>query len=78
MKTSLISVKHDTRLPVSVLSGFLDAGKTTLLNHILANREDLREDWLPEVEKLAAIGRFDYRLTDPFPSWERTESAEHV
>ncbi|MBB3399337.1 G3E family GTPase [Rhizobium sp. BK060] len=30
------------KLPVTVLSGFLEAGKTTLLNHILANREGLR------------------------------------
>ena len=29
-------------LPVTVLSGFLGAGKTTVLNHILANREDRR------------------------------------
>ncbi len=27
------------RLPVTVLSGFLGAGKTTILNHVLANRE---------------------------------------
>jgi len=33
---------HDTRLPVTVLSGFLGAGRTTLLNHILHNREGLR------------------------------------
>ena len=32
----------DARLPVTVLSGFLDAGKTTLLNHILHNRQGLR------------------------------------
>lgn len=31
-----------TPLPVTVLSGFLGAGKTTVLNHILANREGLR------------------------------------
>jgi G3E family GTPase len=31
-----------SRLPVTVLSGFLGAGKTTLHNHILANREGLR------------------------------------
>jgi len=31
-----------TLLPVTVLSGFLDAGKTTLLNHILANRDGLK------------------------------------
>ena len=27
------------RLPVTVLSGFLGAGKTTVLSHILINRE---------------------------------------
>ncbi|MBV6633711.1 MAG: zinc metallochaperone GTPase ZigA [Alphaproteobacteria bacterium] len=32
----------DSRLPVTVLSGFLGAGKTTLMNHILNNREGLR------------------------------------
>lgn len=31
-----------SRLPVTVLSGFLGAGKTTVLNHILANREGRR------------------------------------
>lgn len=30
------------RLPVTVLSGFLSAGKTTLLNFVLANRAGLR------------------------------------
>ncbi len=33
---------EDTRLPVTVLSGFLGAGKTTLHYHILANREGRR------------------------------------
>lgn len=28
-----------TKLPVTVLSGFLGAGKTTVLNHILNNRK---------------------------------------
>lgn len=32
----------DRRLPVTVLSGFLGAGKTTVLNHILNNREGKR------------------------------------
>ncbi len=32
----------DPRLPVTVLSGFLGAGKTTVLNQILHNRQDLR------------------------------------
>lgn len=30
------------KLPVTVLSGFLGAGKTTTLNHVLANRQGLR------------------------------------
>jgi G3E family GTPase len=30
------------KLPVTVLSGFLGAGKTTLMNHILNNRHGLR------------------------------------
>jgi len=30
------------KLPVTVLSGFLGAGKTTLMNHLLANKEGLR------------------------------------
>ncbi len=30
------------RLPVTVLSGFLGAGKTSLLNHVLTNRQGLR------------------------------------
>ena len=33
---------RDHRLPVTVLCGFLGAGKTSLLNHILANREGRR------------------------------------
>jgi G3E family GTPase len=30
------------KLPATVLSGFLGVGKTTLLNHILANRDGLK------------------------------------
>jgi G3E family GTPase len=37
-----MNFKMDKRLPVTVLSGFLGAGKTTVLNHILRNREGLR------------------------------------
>ena len=33
---------NNTKLPVTVLSGFLGTGKTTLLNHILHNKEDLK------------------------------------
>jgi len=34
--------QSDNRLPVTVLSGFLGAGKTTVLNHLLNNREGKR------------------------------------
>jgi G3E family GTPase len=33
---------RSTPLPVTVLSGFLGAGKTTMLNHVLANRDGRR------------------------------------
>ena len=32
-------MSEQTKLPVTVLSGFLGAGKTTVLSHILNNRE---------------------------------------
>ncbi len=32
----------DQRIPVTVLSGYLGAGKTTILNHVLNNREGLK------------------------------------
>ncbi|MED5510938.1 MAG: zinc metallochaperone GTPase ZigA [Pseudomonadota bacterium] len=37
-----MTIESDSRLPVTVLSGFLGAGKTTVLNHILNNREGRR------------------------------------
>lgn len=35
-------IKRSNRLPVTVLCGFLGAGKTSLLTHVLSNREGLR------------------------------------
>lgn len=35
-------MSHNNRLPVTVLSGFLGAGKTTVLSHILNNRQGKR------------------------------------
>jgi len=37
-----LSSLNDGRLPVTVLSGFLGAGKTSVLNHVLSNREGLK------------------------------------
>jgi hypothetical protein len=60
--------KAELRLPVTVLSGFLGADKTTLLNHILNNREGLRvsvpkEKWPTDDEKLAVINT---RWAEPY------------
>lgn len=38
----MAAAMSDLRLPVTVLSGFLGAGKTSLMNHILNNREGRR------------------------------------
>ena len=38
----MIQPQEQLNLPVTVLSGFLGAGKTTLMNHILNNREGKR------------------------------------
>ncbi|CAI6049455.1 GTP-binding protein [Cohnella sp. JJ-181] len=35
-------MRLDTRIPVTVLSGYLGAGKTTILNHVLNNRKGLK------------------------------------
>ncbi len=41
MKTPL-TLATDSRLPVTLLSGFLGAGKTTLMNHLLHQKDGLR------------------------------------
>ena len=40
--TATGGIDLETLLPVTVLSGFLGAGKTTLMNHVLNNREGMR------------------------------------
>ncbi|WP_246070401.1 GTP-binding protein [Paenibacillus kobensis] len=37
-----METKKRTKLPVTVLSGYLGAGKTTILNHVLHNRDGLK------------------------------------
>ena len=43
-----------SKLPVTVLSGFLGAGKTTVLSNILNNRQD-KKDWPTDEEYLDSI-----------------------
>ncbi len=38
----MTTIKQDRRIPVTVLSGYLGAGKTTIMNHVLNNRDGLR------------------------------------
>lgn len=38
----MTAMKQDRRIPVTVLSGYLGAGKTTIMNHVLNNRQGLR------------------------------------
>ena len=73
------TARRDGPHPVTVLSGFLGAGKTSLLDHVPANGDArlvemqngciwcaLREELLVEVARLAKQGRFDSLLIE---SW---------
>jgi len=46
--------RPETRLPVTLVTGFLGSGKTTLINHILTNRKGVRAAVL--VNELGEIG----------------------
>ncbi|WP_244364722.1 GTP-binding protein [Paenibacillus cellulositrophicus] len=39
---TMLKPKEKNKIPVTVLSGYLGAGKTTIMNHVLNNREGLR------------------------------------
>ncbi len=61
-------------LPVTILSGFAGAGKTTVIQHVLKNLPELKigviandgtgDDLVSAVTKLAGAGRFDYLLIE--------------
>jgi G3E family GTPase len=54
MSASLPESLSESRLPVTVITGFLGSGKTTLVKHILTNQEGLRTAVI--VNELSEIG----------------------
>lgn len=41
-ESTSVAESEDARVPVTILSGFLGAGKTSLLQHTLVNKEGLK------------------------------------
>lgn len=54
MSTSPPQAPAEARLPVTVITGFLGSGKTTLIKHILANQQGLRTGVI--VNELSELG----------------------
>ena len=56
------------KLPVTVLSGFLGAGKTTVLSNVLNNRQG-KDDCLLTDNDLLLGKKYWAKFSDPFPEW---------
>lgn len=70
------------RLPVTVLSGFTGAGKTTVLHQLMSQPGarvavvDSRADLLAEVDRLAQTGQYDFAVIEADPTDEPLGIAE--
>ncbi|MCC6922826.1 MAG: GTP-binding protein [Nitrosomonas sp.] len=62
--------QNNSRLPVTVLSGFLGAGKTTVLHHLLRNRQGLRVAVI--VNDMSEIN-IDAAILGKEVAWNRSE-----
>ena len=70
-------MNQQASLPVTVLSGFLGAGKTTVLSHILNNRIPISQGQVPASDVLNTK-LFDFERARRAPGWLKEMRGEHV